>query len=150
AIVNLLCRTIGYGTGWLSLLLSGAIGNLFNIILRSDAHYSVGFSTAIFAAIGILCGRSLIGNQSSLIRQMILPLGAGAGMLAMLGSGGQRTDLGAHLFGLIAGLLCGLLLQVFGFDQYGEERGLQRILFFSALIFIIFCWMLATRSGLKI
>lgn len=148
AMVQLLCRTIGFGTAWLSLVLAALCGNLLNIILRAEPHYSVGFSTAVFAAIGIFCGRQLIGG-SSLLRQLILPLGAGAGLLAMLGSGGEggahQTDLGAHLFGLLCGLAGGLLLRTAGWDQQGSRSRLQTVLFLTALFLIVLCWLLAFR-----
>lgn len=96
-IVHLLCKAIGYGMGWLALLFAAMSGNFLNIILRDTLHSSVGFSTAVFAAVGILSGRQLNNRASTIIRQLILPLGAGVGLLAMLGSAGERTDLGAHL-----------------------------------------------------
>ena len=143
-IIHLLCKAIGYGMGWLTLLLSAMTGNFLNIIFRDTPHYSVGFSTAVFAAIGILCGRQLNNTASTMIRQLVLPLGAGVGLLAMLGSEGERTDLGAHLFGLASGLLYGLLLQITDLDLLGNRRELQLTLFLPALFLIILCWFLAT------
>ena len=142
-MVHLLCRMNGYGLGWLALVLSGMAGNLMNIVLRNDPHYSVGFSTAIFAAIGIFCGQQLTNRTSSLLRQLLLPLGAGGGLLAMLGSAGQRTDLGAHLFGLGCGLVCGLLLRLSRLDTRADNHKLQQILFLAALGLIIGGWMIA-------
>jgi membrane associated rhomboid family serine protease len=146
-IVHLLCRTVGYGMGWFALLFSAMFGNLLNIVLRDAPHYSVGFSTAVFAAIGILCGRQLTGRAASLIRQLLLPLGAGIGLLAMLGSSGERTDLGAHLFGLGSGLLFGFLLRLTDLDLPGSRRGLQRVLFALSLLLILFCWLAAFAAG---
>ncbi len=151
AMVQLLCRTVGFGTAWLTLVLTALCGNLLNIVLRAEPHYSVGFSTAVFAAIGIFCGRQLLGG-GSLLRQLILPLGAGAGLLAMLGTGGEggaeQTDLGAHLFGLFCGLAGGLVLRTAGWDQQGERSRLQAALFAAALLLIAFCWLLAFRKYL--
>jgi membrane associated rhomboid family serine protease len=152
AMAQLLCRTVGFGAAWLSLLLAAALGNLLNIVLRAEPHYSVGFSTAVFAAIGILCGRQLIGG-GPLLRQLILPLGAGAGLLAMLGSGGEggsarQTDLGAHLFGLLCGLGGGLALRAAGWDQQGGRSRLQTALFLAALLLIVLCWLPAFRKYL--
>jgi membrane associated rhomboid family serine protease len=146
-ITQLLCKSVGSGTAWLSLLLSGLLGNLLNIVFRSEPHYSVGFSTAIFAAIGILCGRQIF-SPGPVLRQLILPLGAGIGLLAMLGSGNEsgRTDLGAHLFGLFSGLLCGLLLRLLKLDQQGEGKTIQQSLLFTALLLIALCWLLAFRT----
>ena len=104
----------------------------------------MGFSTAVFAAVGILCGRQLNNGASTLIRQLVLPLGAGIGLLAMLGSEGERTDLGAHLFGLASGLFYGILLQLTDLDMLGRKQGLQLALFVFSLVLLIFCWLLAT------
>ena len=143
-IVHLLCKAAGYGMGWLTLLLAAMTGNFLNIMLRDTPHYSVGFSTAVFAAVGILCGRQLNNRASTIVRQLVLPLGAGVGLLAMLGSEGERTDLGAHLFGLASGLLYGLLLQLTDLDLLGRRGGLQFALFLIALFLIALCWLLAT------
>jgi membrane associated rhomboid family serine protease len=143
-IVHLLCKATGYGMGWLTLLLAAMSGNFLNIIFRDTPHYSVGFSTAVFAAVGILCGRQLNNTAATIVRQVVLPLGAGAGLLAMLGSEGARTDLGAHLFGLAGGVVYGLLLQLTDLDLLGSRRGLQSALFLAALFLIILCWLLAT------
>ena len=62
----------------------------------------------------------------------------------MLGSEGERTDLGAHLFGLASGLLYGLLLQLTDLDLLGRRGGLQFALFLIALFLIALCWLLAT------
>lgn len=146
-MVHLLCKTTGYGTGWLALTLSGMVGNLMNIALRNTPHYSVGFSTAIFAAIGIFCGLQLADRKATLIRQLILPLGAGIGLLAMLGTEGKHTDLGAHLFGFGSGLACGVLLHLSRLDLQADNRGLQQLLFSLALLLIIGCWLLARGAG---
>jgi membrane associated rhomboid family serine protease len=143
-IVHLLCKATGYGMGWLVLLLSAMTGNLLNITFREAPHYSVGFSTAVFAAVGILCGRQLNNNASTFLRQLVLPLGAGVGLLAMLGSEGERTDLGAHLFGLASGLLYGVVLQLTDLDMLGSRQKLQLTLFILSLLLIVLCWLLAT------
>ncbi|MCI5130710.1 MAG: rhomboid family intramembrane serine protease [Candidatus Electrothrix sp. EH2] len=143
-IVHLLCKATGYGMGWLILLLSAMTGNFLNILFRDTPHYSAGFSTAVFAAVGILCGRQLKNTASNIIRQLVLPLGAGVGLLAMLGSAGERTDFGAHLFGLASGLLYGFFLQLTNFDVLGSRRGLQLLFFLFSFFLIILCWFLAT------
>jgi rhomboid protease GluP len=40
----------------------------------------------------------------------MLPLAAGVALLADLGTGGERTDLGAHVFGFMVGLAVGAAL----------------------------------------
>ena len=145
-VAHLLCRITGYGTGWLALLLSGMAGNLLNILFRQGPHLSVGFSTAIFAAIGIFCGMQLAIRKATYVQQLLPPLGAGAGLLAMLGTQGEHTDLGAHLFGFGCGILCGLLLQISGLDHQAENSRLQAGLFAVTLVLITGCWFLALTA----
>jgi membrane associated rhomboid family serine protease len=109
-LVHFLCRLLGHGLGWFLILASGALGNFINILLHGNTHNSVGFSTAIFGTIGILSGYQAASKRSAALKEILLPLAAGAGLLAFLGTGGARTDLGAHFFGLLTGAVLGALL----------------------------------------
>ncbi len=73
-------------------------------------HHFVGFSTAVFAVIGMLSMVSHHHQKRRIGFHFLMPFMAGAALLAMLGSSGERTDLGAHLFGLVSGLAIGRLL----------------------------------------
>ncbi len=103
-IIHYLSKVFGTGLGWFMVIAAGTIANYVNVAARGSGHISVGFSTAVFAAVGLLCGIQL---KLTNLRSVLLPLGAGAALLAMLGSSGERTDLGAHLWGLVVGLLLG-------------------------------------------
>lgn len=103
-VIHFLCKMFGTGRGWFLLILAGTVANFANVIARGPGHVSVGFSTAVFAAVGLLCGGQM---RLMNLRSVLLPLGAGVALLAMLGSSGERTDLGAHLWGLAVGLLLG-------------------------------------------
>ncbi len=142
-MVHLLSTTTGYGTGWLAMLLTAALGNWLNIVLRGGPHDAVGFSTAVFAAIGIMCGQEMGRNRYTAMRQVLVALGAGIGLLAMLGSQGQQTDLGAHLFGLLCGIGGGLLVKCAGFDRHGNNSILQGSLFTITLLLLWGSWLLA-------
>ena len=63
-------------------------------------------STALFACIGALSG--LMALRQTGRREMLLPVAAGAALLAMLGTEGERTDYLAHVAGLCAGLVLGM------------------------------------------
>ncbi len=145
-MVHLLCRTIGYGTGWLLLILTGASGNLLNIALRSTPHHSVGFSTAVFAAIGMFTGLQLKRKKIS-VMGIVLPLGAGLSLLAFLGTEGERTDLGAHLLGFCCGIFAGLLVTASGLGEAADNHPLQQILFTGVILLIFICWWLAARNS---
>lgn len=142
-VIHLLGRIIGYGQSWLLLIVTGALGNLCNIVFRQQPHLSVGFSTSVFAAIGLLTGLQLARSAPRSYRALLLPLGAGAGLLAFLGSEGVRTDLGAHLFGFVSGIVCGWLGQRMGLVERLQAPPLQAPLFFLALALPILAWMRA-------
>lgn len=106
----LLCRRAGLGLGVLLALLAGALGNVGNAFYRPYGHVSLGFSTALFGTVGVLSGLMALhgwekrGETATLSwRRGVLLLAAGTGILAMLGTDGERTDYAAHLFGLLAG-----------------------------------------------
>jgi hypothetical protein len=48
-------------------------------------------------------------------------------LLALLGTEGKNTDLGAHLFGFCAGLFCGVGAE-FLVGKYGRPGGLLNVL----------------------
>lgn len=113
-----LCRDLGSGLAWSLLLASGILGNLANAFLQQPYHRAVGASTAVFGAVGLLAMLNLVTYRRHLQRRWPLPVAAALGLLALLGSEGERTDLGAHLFGFAFGLLLGVatagLLRKFG------------------------------------
>lgn len=141
-IIHLLCRITGYGAGWFLLLLAATLANWCNCIFRAAPHLSVGFSTAVFAAIGLLCGMQKVRGQRLLAR-LLIPLGAGVGLLAMLGVGGEHTDLGAHLSGLACGLGCGLLYRLSPAIRWMRKPLRQHLAFVLAATAILLGWSLA-------
>jgi membrane associated rhomboid family serine protease len=105
---SLLMRRYGAGVGLVLLLVSGSLGNALAASWH-DAHYhSVGASTALFGAIGVLASTELVRRRRLRIRwgQSWLPIAGGLGLLAMLGTG-RGSDQTAHVFGLAAGLAAG-------------------------------------------
>ncbi len=103
-------RSLGPGLALAWVIASGALGNLVNAWVRTSAHDSVGASTAVFGAMGILAGLALthrlrLGQRGG---RVLGPVAAGLGLLAMLGTAGERVDLWAHAFGLAAGVLLGV------------------------------------------
>ncbi len=111
-------RRIGSGGAALAVLASGILGNVANAfyherILGVD-HQSIGASTAIFGAIGLLAATELVLHRGDALRrrswvELAAPIVGGFALLGALGSGDGRTDLGAHLFGFLAGVGLGLV-----------------------------------------
>ncbi len=129
--IILLCRELGSGLAWSLLLASGATGNLLNAWVQSPHHRSVGASTAVFAAVAILAAVSMVRDQHHLRRRWFVPVAAGVALLALLGTEGKNTDLGAHFFGFCAGLLFGTGSE-FLVGKYGRPEGVGN--FFLALL----------------
>jgi membrane associated rhomboid family serine protease len=103
-----LAQRFGGGIALALLVAAGTFGNLANAWLHARAHSSVGASTAVFAAVGALAADALV--QKRVPRGgRLAPLGAGLGILAMLGTS-ERADVWAHVFGLAAGAALGLPL----------------------------------------
>ena len=53
------CNITGAGVGWLMILLTGILGNWANAALFRYGHISIGASTAVFGAVGILAAYQL-------------------------------------------------------------------------------------------
>jgi membrane associated rhomboid family serine protease len=114
-----LCRDLGAGLGWSLLLASGLLGNLTNALLQPFDHRAVGASTAVFGAVGLVAAIGLIRYRHNLHRRWPLPIAAALALLALLGSSGERTDLGAHLFGFICGFGLGLAAE-YTIERHGR------------------------------
>lgn len=109
--VIFLCRELGSGLAWSLLLSAGVLGNLVNAWVQPVSHSSVGASTAVFGAVGILASLSLVRYRHNLQRRWMLPVAAALALLALLGTEGKNTDLGAHLFGFVYGSFLGLITE---------------------------------------
>lgn len=138
-----LCRMFGSGFAFFLVLSAGAMGNTFNALLQSSDHRSIGSSTAVFAALGLLATYNMLRFRLSLWHRWPVPLAAAVGLLAMLGAGGENTDIGAHLFGFLCGIgWAGL--SVFRPDGFVVTEKTNRIWGFIAVVLVTGAWWLAT------
>lgn len=105
-------RHMGSGLAWAAIVAAGAVGNVLNAMLSGPEHLSIGASTSVFAALGLLAAftwrRSLADGMT--MRARVGPLVAGVALLAYTGTAGENTDIGAHLTGFVAGVAGGALL----------------------------------------
>lgn len=101
-------RILGYGTGPFTLLFCGTTGNLMNAHLFRTAHLSIGASTAIMAAAGLLCAFQVISKGSVFKLKNLMSIFAGAILVALF-SQGENTDVWAHIFGFLSGLITGFI-----------------------------------------
>jgi membrane associated rhomboid family serine protease len=109
----ILSRLLGSGAAWLLSLGAGALGNYLNSMAQGWGHRSLGASTAVFGAVGVLAGLHALRGQRLSFRKVFLPVAAGLTLLGFLGTAGERTDLGAHLFGFLVGLPLGAAAGLF-------------------------------------
>ncbi len=110
----LIAQMIGPGLTWFAIVAAGGTANALNAMLNTPSHTSIGASTAVFAALGILAALSFKRQEAfggPGLRRW-LPLAAGAMLLAFLGVGGERTDVGAHFAGFAVGCLFGIGLHL--------------------------------------
>lgn len=141
--ILMLCRALGSGLAWSLLLASGSFGNLLNAWLQAPVHRSVGASTAVFGAVGLLAATHLFQER----RRWYLPLASALALLALLGSEGENTDLGAHLFGLAVGLFLGLPTG-FLLGRNGQPpRWLNTLLVLCSMILVFVSWYLALHQA---
>jgi membrane associated rhomboid family serine protease len=104
--IYLLSLRTGLGWAWLLTLISGASGNLINALIQGD-HRAIGASTAVFGALGIISGMSA-WLEFTALRRWFLPIASGLALLALFGTGGENTDVGAHIFGYLSGFVGGV------------------------------------------
>jgi membrane associated rhomboid family serine protease len=138
-LAYVLCRHLGSGLAWFSILLASVAANGINVLLRDNFYQSVGFSTAVFSMVGMLSGLRLcrVGRW----RETVLALGSAAALLALLGTSGENTDLGAHFWGVGSGFLAGLALAHAGLS-WGKTLSLsgQRLLLLAVVGTVIAAW----------
>ena len=148
----LLCRRVGLGLGLFLILLAGSFGNALNAWYRPAGHISLGFSTALFGTVGVLSGFMALQGWGSRTqsdtgklswRRGILLLAAGTGILAMLGTEGDKTDYAAHLFGLLSGFIVGGTASWISRRTALPSPVINTLLGLSAAGLVVLCWKLA-------
>ncbi|HEY6516352.1 MAG TPA: rhomboid family intramembrane serine protease [Steroidobacteraceae bacterium] len=104
-------RQLGVGVAWFLIVAGGGIANLLEGLLGPPWHQSVGASTAVFTALGLMSAytwRERLRLPQSWVPRWG-PLVAGVILLGWLGTAGEHTDIMAHLLGFGIGVLLGVL-----------------------------------------
>lgn len=147
AFAYLVFHALGAGFGALALLAAGMLGNLMNAWVQSPDHRSIGASTAVFGAVGLLGGSE--ARARHMLREpetrRFAPIGAALLLLLYLGVGEAQStrnvDVLAHVFGLLAGLGLGSMLGLLPRATI-ERRGLQWMGIVLALLVLAASWAL--------
>jgi len=139
-------QLLGAGVAWFSILIAGALGNVLNAFVQAPSHTSVGASTAVFAALGIVSayvwrhqrrfGRHWAQRWAALI--------AGAVLLTLLGVGDEHTDIVAHLTGFVSGVVAGGAWAMLG--ERAPRRAVQEALGLAAASLLVLAWAAALHT----
>lgn len=138
-------RLLGSGVAWLAIVVAAAMGNATNTLLLESTHRSIGASTAVFAALGLVAGFVWRGQLMAQDRWSYRygPIVGGLALLMFTGTGGPETDIGAHLMGFVCGFATGMLLTVLG--PVPTDRRRQTVAGGLALALIFSAWFVALR-----
>ena len=169
-----LCRHTGVGFGFFLTLAAGACGNIVTAFIRPASFLSQGASTAIFASVGLLAafaavfagkhaaahtpedfsGQISVRRRKAALKQGVLkalvPIGAGLGILAMLGgSEAPGVDYLAHSMGLACGMGIGLavalLMPRLLTLRSAKNTALQTLSLAASAVLLVLCWHMALR-----
>lgn len=144
-------RLLGSGIAFGGALLAAAAGNALNSALMPGSHISIGASTMVFAALGLIAAYSWRKHFDRRLRwtHRWAPLLAGVMMLGLIGSGAStvenganNTDVLAHLAGFACGAVLGAMLGHLPIWVLGERR-LQTASATFAIAAIVGAWWLA-------
>lgn len=104
-------QALGPGVAGATVLAASIAANAFGAIVQPAGSLSAGASTAVFATLGLLAGYEWRRRAAAPERRAWrwAPLVAGVFLLAFTGSGGENTDVVAHLAGFAAGAAAGVM-----------------------------------------
>lgn len=115
---TLVARSVGPLLGWAMILACGTLGNIITSrLIYPEPFVSLGASTAVFAALGILSGFGIAETLRERARlpwtRIMAPVLAGIILLGWLGGGhDSHTDVLGHVFGFSSGLAAGVVVGV--------------------------------------
>lgn len=146
---------IGSGSAWLLIVTGAASANLLEALLGPSTHLSVGASTAVFSALGLLAAHSWRLRSSYTQRWAVrwAPLVGGVVLLGWFGTGGgaedsaavAQIDIVAHAAGFLVGCIFGALAAQASARQL-LDRIPQWLSGLAALGSILLAWACALAS----
>ena len=143
-------QLLGSGFAWFSILIAGACGNALNAWVQPPTHSAVGASTALFAAVGLLSAYTWRSQKNTEHRwpRRLAPLAGGVALLGLTGSGGEGTDVIAHLTGFFSGLLLGAVYGTLA-NRLRLNARMQLAFGSLAIGLLAFAWLAALRAQLQ-
>lgn len=137
-------RSLGGGIAWAGILVGAMMGNALDALWMPEQQRSIGASTAVFAALGILSAYAWMLESATNLRwaKRLGPLIAGVILLGFLGAGGERTDVVAHVTGFLSGCVLGVILAKIPERRF-DSRALQLAAGAFTLVVLTAAWLLA-------
>ncbi|MDF1786016.1 MAG: rhomboid family intramembrane serine protease [Verrucomicrobiales bacterium] len=125
---TLVNRTYGTLLGWSLMLASGILGNTLVALHRFPAsHFSIGASTAVFGALGLLVAEGFAHRWrqrfSMQVGQLLIPMVAGGLLLGWTGGfHDPQIDGLAHVGGFLSGFMLGLAASFLPRQEAGVSK----------------------------
>jgi membrane associated rhomboid family serine protease len=136
-------RLFGSGLTWLCVVIASGLANTMNTLLLASGHRSIGASTAVFAALGLIAGfvwRAKLMAQDRWSYRLG-PIVGGIALLAYTGTGDADTDIGAHLAGFVCGFGIGMVLTFL--QTIPSARPVQLLCGAMAIAILAVAWAVA-------
>lgn len=123
-------------------IISGFYGNLINAFLHKYDFRSLGLSTAVFGTLGLLLGMQLFGKFRLEKSAQKVVLISTLLFFSLFGIGTERVDTGAHLFGLLSGVVIGGVTSFWDVVRYKGFNWFNHILFACTMTVLVICWLI--------
>ena len=133
----------GPGRGWLLIVASAVTANLAEAAWMPRGMSSLGASTAVFAALGLVTARGRTAEHGrGLVRGLYGALAAGVLLLALLGTGDDHTDVLGHGLGFLFGLIAGLALRA----RRLTDEAVDSLCGYAAAGIVVVGWLVALSA----
>ncbi len=144
------CRYLGNGLAWLTIITGAILANFSSALLHwGEPFNSLGASTAVFAALGLLAAYPLGGflrrRDPIESRDWFIPFLGGCILLAWMGGGEPPVDVGGHLLSFGFGFALTLPIAFFQVQSKLGKR-LQISLLFATILLFSACWAVALKT----
>lgn len=132
---------LGSGVAAMATVALAGLANGGNALVQLAAHRSIGASTAVFTALGLVVALAWAASRRHALgwARIWSPVVAGIALLAFIGTGDEQTDIFAHLAGFLAGLAGGAALDRLGGVRPGHAR-LQTLAGAGAAALLALAW----------
>lgn len=143
-------RYLGNGFAWALIIAVSAASNLTNAIVHTgEPYFSLGASTAVFAALGLLTGfplgTYLRSKEPLQTRDWLVPLSGGCLLFAWMGGGDFPTDVAAHFWSFVYGSVVSAIVAALLLHAKISAAG-QMWMLLGAWVAIAGSWVLALLS----